>query len=295
MIRRFNLIGQFKNMLYLCTLTGISSNNSWNFSHSTLTALAVRSNFRFRSSKVTSVFLRIFTDYSIYALHLSFSDMPFPNYISLLKGMATTAKESAESLQSHIMCNPLPPFHYPKGKANAKLDCDIMSTCMMPADMPQNLVAAYTIGDGNCLYNSLSMHLMGDCSRSTELRCRVAYELVLQNDLYMDISKSCLYYDQPSIEYISSVATLGTFSGILEVMAAANVMGLDIVCHYPDVNQRIRPYFNTTFKAEFRRPYKPPIHLMFTRAGSMRDSRVSYWNPNHFTIIVPRNAVKGNT
>ena len=221
--------------------------------------------------------------------------MPFPNYISLLKGMATTAKESAESLQSHIMCNPLPPFHYPKGKANAKLDCDIMSTCMMPADMPQNLVAAYTIGDGNCLYNSLSMHLMGDCSRSTELRCRVAYELVLQNDLYMDISKSCLYYDQPSIEYISSVATLGTFSGILEVMAAANVMGLDIVCHYPDVNQRIRPYFNTTFKAEFRRPYKPPIHLMFTRAGSMRDSRVSYWNPNHFTIIVPRNAVKGNT
>ena len=221
--------------------------------------------------------------------------MPFPNYISLLKGMATTAKESAESLQSFIMCNPLPPFHYQSRKANAKFDCDIMSTCMMPADMPQNLVAAYTIGDGNCLYNSLSMHLMGNCSRSTELRCRVAYELVLQNDLYMDISKSCLYYDQPSIEYIASVATLGTFSGILEVMAAANVMGLDIVCHYPEVNHRIRPYYNTTFKAEFRRPYKSPIHIMFTRAGSMRDSRVSYWNPNHFAIIVPRNTVKGNT
>ena len=169
-----------------------------------------------------------------------------------------------------------------------------MSNCMMPADMPQNLVAACIIGDGNCLYNSLSMHLMGDCSRSTELCCRVAYELVLQNDLYKDISKSCLYYDQPSIEYIC-VATLGTFSGILEIMAAANVMGLDIVCHYPKVNHRSRPYFNTTFQAEFRRPYKPPIHLMFTRAGSMRDSRVSYWNPNHFTIIVLRNAVKGNT
>ena len=34
---------------------------------------------------------------------------------------------------------------------------------------------------------------------------------------------------------------------------------------------------------------------MFTRAGCMRDSRVSYWNPNHFTLLVPKNEIQGNT
>ena len=117
------------------------------------------------------------------------------------------------------MENALPQFQYPRRKHITKYECDILSTCMIPSDIKhKNLASAYLVGDGNCLYNTLSMDLFGNFSRSTELCCRVAYELWLQNDMYNEIAKECLYYDQPSVEYISDLASLGTHSGVLEVI-----------------------------------------------------------------------------
>ena len=117
-------------------------------------------------------------------------------------------------------------------------------TCMLPWDVGASNVAAYRKGEGNCPYNALSQHLSGDYRYAEELRCWVAYELVIQNEIYYDASRECLYYNQPSTELIKNVVTLSNFSSVLEVMAAANILGINIVCHYPEVNSRIRPYFS---------------------------------------------------
>ena len=181
--------------------------------------------------------------------------MPFQNYTSLLRDMQIAGKISNENLVSYVAKNPLPMFKYPV-KKRFTFDCDIMSSCMLPSDVSEDYCVAYTKGDGNCLYNALSQHLSGGYSYANELRCRVAYQLIIQNQVYYDAAKECLYYDQPSQEYITNVATLGNFSNMVEVMAAANVLKITIDCHYPEVNTSIRLYFNKGFEAEFWRPKK---------------------------------------
>ena len=221
--------------------------------------------------------------------------MPLHNYTSLLRGMQLAGYISEEKLECYVAENPLPKFEHPVRKRST-FDCDIISTCMLPRDVGASNVAAYRKGEGNCPYNALSQHLSGDYRYVEELSCWVAYELVIENDIYFDASRECLYYDQPSTELVKNVATLGNFSSVLEVMAAANILGINIVCHhYHEVNPRIRPYLSKKFEPEFRRPIKPEMHIMFTRAGSMRDVRMPYWNPSHFTLVVSRSSVRGRT
>ena len=215
-----------------------------------------------------------------------------PNYKKVLQQLEKAGQESLETLSSFVSSNPLPGFIYPKRPSELQFEYDLLSTSMIPQDTMHTLVAAYTKGDGNCLYNSLSMLMAGDCSYAEELRCRVLYELIRENDLDCKASDDCLYYDTPSKEYLHNMARPNTFSGVIEVMAAANVLGADIACHYPDVNHRIRPYFNKTFKAGVKRRNAIKMHIMITRAGSMRDHRVAYWNPDHFVCLVPRQFVK---
>ena len=130
--------------------------------------------------------------------------MPFYTY--LFRGMQMAGKISDENLVSNVAKKPLPMFKYPV-KKRPTFDCDIISTCMLPSDVSEDYCVAYTKRDGSCLYTAFSRHLSGGYSFANELRCRVAYELVIQNQMYCDAAKECLYYDQPSQEYITNVAT----------------------------------------------------------------------------------------
>ena len=46
-----------------------------------------------------------------------------------------------------------------------------------------------TAGDGNCLFNSLSMLLCGNSGQSMEIRYRTAIELILNGKLYEEKHK----------------------------------------------------------------------------------------------------------
>ena len=116
--------------------------------------------------------------------------MPFQNYTSILRDMQMAGKISNENLVSYVAKNPLPMFKYPV-KKRFTFDCDIMSTCMLPSGVSEDYCVAYTKGDGTCLYNALSQHLSGGYSYANELRCRVAYQLIMQNQVYYDAAKEC--------------------------------------------------------------------------------------------------------
>ena len=217
------------------------------------------------------------------------------NYQRLLSGLEVAAKKSSDALISFISSHPLPAFSYPRNISNRSYDCDILSTAMLPSDVDSHIAVAYTRGDGNCLYNAVSMHLCGDCRYATELRCRAIYEMVANNSCYVSEAAACSYYDEPSFQYVANMTKNFNYSGVLEIMALANILGTCITTHYPDVNKPIRQYYNGKFSPEFRTTRTRQIHIMFTRSGSMRDARVNFWNPNHFALLVPKSALKGST
>ena len=55
--------------------------------------------------------------------------------------------------------------------------CDNISMELMPSDANPNLIPQKSIGDGNCLYRSLSLILFGSEDNHIEIRVRTVIEL----------------------------------------------------------------------------------------------------------------------
>ena len=209
----------------------------------------------------------------------------------LLNKLRQASSKSEAAFMKIVNANPLPAFQVQK-RRRLNFSCDYMATCMMPEDVDAKMVAVWTEPDGNCFYNLVSMHLSGDLSLSSEMRCRVVYELASNRIKYDNAAQNCQYYDPPTFKYIGDVCPIGTYTGVMEIMAAANVIGADIYAHYPDVNFGIRHYFNRTFTADFYRPNVTPMHFLYTRAGIMHDQNLPYWSPNHYCYMAPQTCVK---
>ena len=216
-------------------------------------------------------------------------------YRHTLLQLKDVSQKSLSAMQCFAAKKPLPTLRVPRSKIKPLHHCDILSTCMLPDDFTGVYAAVYTPGDGNCLYNALSQHLVGDVSKAIEIRCRVAYELVVNNALYASIAKSCQYYDAPSLPYLKAVCEDKNYSGILEIAAASNVLGMEIQTIYPMVNQGIRRYYHRMFEPEFRAIGIRPMKVMFTRFGDMLDVRSNFWAPNHFAYVVPASKCEGKT
>ena len=181
-----------------------------------------------------------------------------------LTKMHKAAKNSAKQRLSIMADNTLPLILTLTMRQRHQLfRCDIMSTCMLPEEDYDRFVAAETLADGNCLYNAVSMHLVGNCSLASELRCTI-YELVENNSFNMRMLNSCIYYVNQH-GYITGVSSDRTHCGALTIATCANVIGNDIQRVYPGVNPNIRPYYHRTFKPEFLN--SQPMRQILTWAG----------------------------
>ena len=216
-------------------------------------------------------------------------------YEGLLKKLHIAAAKSEDDLLSVMADNPLPLIRSPNKRQRASFSCDIISTCMLPEDEYDQLIAAFTFPDGNCMYNAVSMHLVGDSKLAAELRCRTIYEMFENNARYMSMHESCMYYDEPNHDYIAKMCSDRSYSGVLEIAACSNVIGADIHVVYPEVNPQIRPYFHRTFEPELYFLNSTPMRIMLTQAGSMSDQKATYWAPNHFVYLVPPKLCRGHT
>lgn len=61
---------------------------------------------------------------------------------------------------------------------------DAFSLILMPDDVPANLKPRKVLGDGNCLFNSGSLCVVGHESLAVVLRLLTAAEMFLQQDFY---------------------------------------------------------------------------------------------------------------
>ena len=93
-----------------------------------------------------------------------------------------TSKQAAQE----ILCNFLPLLHSRLKSENDALKhpcIDFLSKALLPSDFKQWLPLESS-GNGNCLYNSVSLSLVGDESLSALLRMLTVSELFANTDFY---------------------------------------------------------------------------------------------------------------
>ena len=150
-------------------------------------------------------------------------------------------------------------------------------------------------GDGNCLFNSISVSLYGSEKYATEIRARTCVEMVNHSRMYDDLFP--YYLKLLSLDYVDdclAAANNGSFSSARTIAAVSSALGTEIGSVYPPINgliDRKFPCLNTTFAPFGADPthLHPLINVLWTRCG---DHAGSIWTPNHFVPLIKRQNLK---
>ena len=149
-------------------------------------------------------------------------------------------------------------------------------------------------GDGNCLFNALSVCLVGTEILSSEIRVRTCLELIKNRKAYQNLSNAKeLFLVSPNYEdACKAAACKGQFSSAWTMVAAATVIGCPIQSVYPPRNgildQTVR-ILNTVFsplKSKSNAKFKSktdPILIMWT---STAFAFTGTWVTNHFVPLI---------
>ena len=111
---------------------------------------------------------------------------------------------------------------------------DILNIC----DFDKKLVPLHVVGDGNCLFNAISIMRKGDMSITTELRLLCALEIILHDEYYKSIHDN-LGLDVVSIPILEACRDAvidRKWSSVWHVMGCATILDRPIISVYPPVN-----------------------------------------------------------
>lgn len=156
-------------------------------------------------------------------------------------------------------------------------------------------VALASSGNGNCLFNAVSILLAGDEIRATELRYRCTIEMVSNRDKmqrnrqFNSVQNVSGDYEKACVDFAHDKS----WGCMWNVMALSYVLNVKIEVVYPAVNGTDNYNFkamNTTFRPPFTDPDKPTMTVMWTSVVPPKrrlfnpDSDV--WKANHFVPLV---------
>ena len=147
--------------------------------------------------------------------------------------------------------------------------------------------------DGNCFYHSLSLAVFGDPDvATTELRFRVALELLIHNEWYFDkyvndVNEELQVVAPDFKDEAQEVCRLGSWASAWCIPAAASVLSCEVQSVYPTANG---PQDRTV--AILTRTFKPRTVLNATRSSptvfwTNTGGRATQgiWVPNHFVPL----------
>lgn len=139
--------------------------------------------------------------------------------------------------------------------------------------------------DGGCLFESLSVSLIGDQTLSQELRVRTCIEMIYIKDtvIKLSVTPNLLLVFPNYISSVYSCAKPGGFSSIWTIFALSNVIGLPLESIYPPMNGTSnRPFkiLNMLVVPQIPSYHSRQIRLRVYKKGD-------YWYPDHFVPILP--------
>uniref|UniRef100_A0A3B4ZPA0 Vertnin n=1 Tax=Stegastes partitus TaxID=144197 RepID=A0A3B4ZPA0_9TELE len=179
---------------------------------------------------------------------------------------------------------------------------------LYPADAPRGLLPLNCSGEGNLLFDAVSMLLVGNNGLSLELQVRTVVEMLLWKRYYLSgmiDSKMMLQAVRFSLCAEESedmvnlpVAVLeaifdadvkascfpGSYANMWHLYALASVLQFNIYSIYPMFNLKIRPYFNRIIRPRTwpQDSEQQTIHIMWS--GELQSE--SLFRPKHFVSLV---------
>ncbi|KAL3875906.1 hypothetical protein ACJMK2_033811 [Sinanodonta woodiana] len=146
-----------------------------------------------------------------------------------------------------------------------------------------------TTGDGNCLYNAISILLFGNEALATQLRYLTCIQLVTNMTTYMNhpISNELYLVSSDYDKACFDAGTCGAFSNAWHLLALSDVIMRPIRSIYPNVNgdkDGARIYLNKIFYPSNPLESASPLTVLWYSIGKMPEPNV-YYNVNHFAAV----------
>ncbi|XP_059212400.1 vertnin [Centropristis striata] len=178
---------------------------------------------------------------------------------------------------------------------------------LYPADAPTGLLPLNCKGEGNLLFDAVSMLLVGNTGLSLELQVRTVLEMVLWKRYYLsgmidskmmlqavrfslcaEESEDMLNLPVTVLEAIFDADVKascfpGSYANMWHVYALSSVLQFNIYSIYPMFNLKIRPYFNRIIRPRTWPNDREPLTLHIMWSGELHDS---LFRPNHFVALV---------
>ncbi|XP_029983683.1 vertnin [Sphaeramia orbicularis] len=205
----------------------------------------------------------------------------------------------------------LAPFQLPKTLCHDFPEwtgIDRMAHGLYPPDAPHDLIPLSCTGEGNMLFDAVSMLLVGNTDLSLELQVRTVVEMVLWKRYYLsgmidskmmlqavrfglcaEESEDMLNLPVAVLEAIFDADVKascfpGSYANMWHVYALSSVLQLNIYSIYPMFNHKIRPYFNRIIRPRTWPKDSEPLTLHIMWSGELQSE--SAFRPNHFVALV---------
>lgn len=157
-----------------------------------------------------------------------------------------------------------------------------------------NFVAVETLGDGNCLYNSVLKYINNEQISVCELRVRTIISMIENWELYESLYINFL---GPIYIHIKQTVYLKNYSELYELIALCDVLKVNIQSVYPKIhnpNQNNISQWITHNQVYFNRHNQQNmIYILWTHIQEEKLARnnniYKTWSPNHFVPLFPRN------
>lgn len=149
-----------------------------------------------------------------------------------------------------------------------------------------DLIPTKVSGNGNCLFNSLSMAIQGNESLASEIRVRTCIEMQDNKDFYQNIYEidRLSLVSPPFDEALMECCLNYYFSSGWTMHAASSVISQAIKSVYPAVNGYLDPsveILNCLFEPR-KLKTKHTVHILW----SSMTFRKGYWETNHFVHLL---------
>ncbi|XP_012941528.1 uncharacterized protein LOC106012614 [Aplysia californica] len=152
--------------------------------------------------------------------------------------------------------------------------------------------------DGNCVPRSFSVLVFGDQDHHVEVRVRIIIEQVLNKSRYLcpdqnNLDFLCTLSDHYSDDVVSTyrsevldICRLGTYMGMWQLKAVANVFAARVVSVYPAMGQQcFREFYNVQLDPDLS--CNSAILLTVFWSSLREDMNESYWVANHVVPLLP--------
>ncbi|CAL9692040.1 unnamed protein product [Knipowitschia caucasica] len=227
-----------------------------------------------------------------------------------LSGLAALTKV-AHKVSPVLGAFPLPPapcVDFPEWAG-----VDRLAHGLYPSDAPGGLLPLSCRGEGNMLFDSVSMLLVGTTGLSLELQVRTVVEMAMWKRYYLsgmidskmmlqavrfslcaEESEDMLNLPGNVLEAIFDADVKascfpGSYANMWHVYALASVLRYNIFSIYPMFNHKIRPYFHRIIcpRSWPSDSEMQTLHVMWS--GDLQSESV--FRPNHFVALVPSGSI----